>query len=96
MSLRCVTESLTEGEDSLSLTHHSCSIGNPFNGPGNLRLRVELDPANDITGNENAVFVNFTVTSINSEEAQTIEDNSNFAVVQLSFEARANITIDDG
>ena len=77
-------------------THHRCSIGNPFSGPGSLRLRVQLLPGNDIIGDENDVTINFNVDSINPENASTIMDDSNFDSAQLSFEARANITIDNG
>ena len=76
--------------------HHRCSIGNPFQGPGSLQLRVQLLPSNDIIGNENDIIVNFTVSSINPENASAIMDDSNFDSAQLMFEARANITIDNG
>ena len=77
-------------------THHSCSIGNPFQGPGSLQLRVQLLPSNDIIGNENDITVNFTVGSVNPENASTILDDSNFDSIQLMFEAKANVTIDNG
>ncbi len=77
-------------------THHRCSIGNPFQGPGSLQLRVQLLPSNDVIGNENDVTVNFTVGSVNPENVSAIVDDSNFDDVQLMFEARANITIDNG
>ena len=77
-------------------THHSCSIGNPFLGPGSLQLRVQLLPSNDIIGNENDIVINFNVGSINPENSSTILDGSNSDSVQLLFEARANITIDNG
>ena len=94
MSLRCPSEPFSD--QLLGVTRYSCSIGNPFSGPGRIQLRVELDPHNEIVGNEEDVFINFTVSSINPENSSTIVDNSNFAIVQLMFEARANITIDNG
>ena len=77
-------------------TRHSCSIGNPFLGPGSLQLRVQLLPSNYIIGSEDDIIVNFTVDSINPENVSTIVDDSNFDRVQLMFEARANITADNG
>ena len=55
-----------------------------------------MDPRNEIIGNEDDVLVNFTVSSINTENTTTIVDDSNFATIRLDIEARANITIDDG
>ena len=96
MTLRCLSEPFVEENQLIDQTHHSCSIGNPFQGPGSLQLRVQLLPSNDIIGNENDVTLNFTVSSINPENVSTIMDDSNFDSVQLMFEARANITIDNG
>ena len=92
VSLRCSLESL----ENQQFTRHNCSLGNPFSGPGRIRLRVNLDPRSGIIGNEDDIFINFTVSSINSENVSTIVDNSNFATIQLEVEARANITIDNG
>ena len=91
-----MSETFDEQSTLHGLQRHTCSIGNPFTGPGGVRLRVQLRPTNRVVGNEEDVFVNFTVGSINLEDDRTIDDNSNFAVVQLTFDARANITIDDG
>ena len=79
------------------MTRHNCSIGNPFSTPlpRRIQLRVRIDPRN-IFGNEEDILINFTVSSLNPENTTTILDNSNFAVVELNFEARANITIDNG
>ena len=96
MALRCVSEPLVEENQLMEQTLHSCSIGNPFQGPGSLQLRVQLLPSNDVIGNENDVTVNFTVGSVNPENVSAIADNSNFDSIQLMFEARANITIDNG
>ena len=78
------------------MTRYNCSIGNPFSGPGMIELRVNLEPSDLIIGNENNASIDFTVSSINPENTTTIEDNSNFATTQLEFEAKANITIDNG
>ena len=78
------------------MTQYNCFIGNPFSGPGMIQLRVNLEPSDQIIGNENDVSINFTVSSINPENTTTIEDNSNFATVELQFEAKANVTIDNG
>ena len=99
VSLRCLSEPF--GDQLLDMTRHNCSIGNPFIGnpslePRRIQLRVELDPRNEIIGSEEDIFINFTVSSINPENSSTIVDNSNFDVVRLMFEARANISIDDG
>lgn len=79
------------------MTQYNCSLGNPFSAPypGSLELRVRLNPLN-IVGNEPNTLINFTVSSLNPENATTIVDNSNFAEVQINFVARANITIDNG
>ena len=53
-------------------------------------------PGGDSIGNENDVIVNFTVSSINAERPSTIVDSSNFDTLQLSFEGRANISIESG
>ena len=76
------------------MTRYNCSIGNPFSTPF-LQLRARLEPQN-IVGNEPNALINFTVSSLNPENISTTVDNSNFAVVQLNFAARANITIDKG
>ena len=60
-----------------------------------LQLRARLKPR-IVVGNEPDALINFTVSSLNPENMSTIVDNSNFADVQLNFEARANITIDKG
>ena len=98
MSLRCLSEPFVEQNRSMDQIHHRCSVGNPFSGPGNLWLRVQLLPGNDIIGNENDVAINFNVDSINPENTNTIMDDSNFDSAQLTFEARANniITVDNG
>ena len=97
MTLRCLTEPLAVGGQQLGMTRHNCSIGNPFSTPfpRMIDLRVRLEPRN-IVGNEPNALINFTVSSLNPENMTTIVDNSNFAVVQLNFTARANITIDNG
>ena len=77
------------------MTRYNCSIGNPFSGPGgSIRLRVRFNPQSGIVGNENSIMINFTVSSLNPENNGTLNDN--FARVGVSFEARANITIDNG
>ena len=78
------------------MLRHTCSIGNPFSGPGMIRLRVQLSPRTTIVGNENSVSINFTVSSINPENPATIADNSNFDIAQMEIVARADISIDDG
>ena len=93
MSLNCRSEPL-DGQNLQTL--YDCSLGNPFAGPGRIQLRVNLSPNPRIIGNENTVPINFTVGSLNPENVNTIIDNSNFFVTQLRFEARANITIDEG
>ena len=93
MSLNCRSEPL-DGQN--QQTQYDCSIGNPFIGPGRIQLRVNLSPNPRIVGNENTVLINFTVGSLNPENINTIVDNSNFFVSQLKFEARANVTIDEG
>ena len=97
MTLKCLTEPLAVGGQQLGMTRHNCSIGNPFSTPfpRMINLRVRLEPRN-IIGNEPNALINFTVSSLNPENTTTIVDNSNFAVVQLDFIARANITIDNG
>lgn len=96
MSLTCLSEPFTEENQLIDQTRHSCSIGNPFRGPGNIQLRVQLMPGGDSIGNENDVIVNFTVGSINPERPSTVVDSSNFDTLQLSFEGRANISIESG
>ena len=59
-------------------------------------MRVNLSPNPRVVGDENALPINFTVSSLNPENINTVLDTSNFFVSQLMFEARANITIDDG
>ena len=93
MSLNCRSEPL---DNQNQQTRYDCSIGNPFAGPGRIQLRVNLSPNPRIIGNEDTVPINFTVTSLNPENMNTIVDNSNHFVTQLRFEARANITIDEG
>lgn len=83
-------------DNQLDMTQYNCSIGNPFPGPESIHLRVQLNPSNGILGNEKNLLMNFTVSSLNPENDSTIMDNSNFAVQELSFEARANISIDNG
>ena len=78
------------------MIRHTCSIGNPFSGPGTIQLRVQLSPRTTIVGNEDRVSINFTVSSINPEDPATVADNSNFAIAQMEIEARADISIDDG
>ena len=96
MTLRCLSEPFVDQNQPLDMTRHNCSIGNPFPGTREIQLRVKLEPRNKIIGNEESISINFTVSSINPENSSTIVDNSNFAVAQLMFEARANITIDNG
>ena len=88
-----LTDSQNQQTDML---RHSCSIGNPFSGPGSIRLRVQLSPRTTIVGNENSVSISFNVSSINPEDAATIADNSNFALAQMDVVARADISVDDG
>ena len=92
VTLSCLTEPLAG-----DMTRHNCSIGNPFStpSPGIIQLRARLEPRN-IVGNEPNALINFTVDSLNPENMTTIEDKSNFEIVQLNFTARANITIDNG
>ena len=71
-------------------------MGSLFVGPGRIQLRVNLSPNPRIIGNEDSISINFTISSLNPENINTIVDNSNFFVTQLRFEARANITIDEG
>ena len=71
-------------------------MGRLFVGPGRIQLRVNLSPNPRIIGNEDTISINFTIGSLNPENINTIVDNSNFFVTQLRFEARANITIDEG
>ena len=78
------------------MTRHDCSIGNPFSGPGSIRLRVELNPLSGIVGDEADIPFNFSVSSINSENPANIADNSNFVTDTMPIEARADISIDDG
>ena len=98
VSLRCDEPlPLTNNQNEpLNMLRHMCSIGNPFSGPGVIRLRVQLTPRNTIIGNEDSVSINFTVSSINPEAPGTISDDSNFAIAQLAIVARADISIDDG
>ena len=97
VTIRCSFETTDNQTQPFNMmTHYNCSIGNPFSGPGGIRLRVNIEPRDEIIGNENDISINFTVTSINSENQATIADNSNFVVTQLSFEAKAKITIDNG
>lgn len=98
VTLRCVSERLNTGvrSDPLDMIRHNCSIGNPFSGPGMVQLRVNLNIRSGVLGNEGNVLINFTVSSLNPDNRSTIIDNSNFAVQELSFEARANISIDNG
>ena len=98
VSLRC-NEPLPLTDDQnqpLDIIRHTCSIGNPFSGPGTIQLRVQLSPRTTIVGNEGQVSINFTVSSINPENQATIEDNSNFVIAEMQIEARADISIDDG
>ena len=98
MSLRC-DEPLpltNDQNEPTGMLRHACSIGNPFSGPGQIRLRVQLSPRNTIVGSEDSVSINFTVSSINPENPSTIVDNSNFAIAQVDIVARADISIDDG
>ena len=87
---------VNDQNEPLDMIRHTCSIGNPFSGPGMIQLRVQLTPRSSIMGNEDAVSINFTVSSINPENQATITDNSNFALAQMTIEARADISIDDG
>ena len=96
MTLGCSFESISGQNEPIAMTQYNCFIGNPFSGPGMIQLRVNLEPSDQILGNENDVSINFTVSSINPENTTTIEDNSNFATVELQFEAKANVTIDNG
>ena len=89
VTLSCLTEPFAG-----DMTRHNCSIGNPFSTPV-IQLRARLEPRN-IVGNEPNALINFTVDSLNPENMTTIEDKSNFEIVQLNFTARANITIDNG
>ena len=91
-----MSEPFVETNQLMDQTHYSCSIGNPFLGPGSLQLRVQLLPSNDIIGNENDIVVNFTVGSVNPENVSTVVDDSNSDSILLLFEARANITVDSG
>ena len=95
MTLRCLIEPLAGQQ--LGMTRYNCSIGNPFSTPlpRMLQLRARLEPR-IVVGNEPDALINFTVSSLNPENMSTIVDNSNFADIQLNFEARANITIDKG
>ena len=98
VSLNCAPPEILVGENNepQDLERHSCSIGNPFSGPGSIRLRVQLNPRVGLVGSENDVSINFTVSSINPEMPANINDNSNFALTQMSVEARADVSIDDG
>ena len=78
------------------MTQYDCSIGNPFSGSGNIRLRVELNPFSGIVGNEHDISINFTVSSVNPEDQANVADHSNYVIDSLMFEARADISIDDG
>ena len=78
------------------MTRYDCSIGNPLFGPGSVRLRVMLSPLSEIVGNERDISINFTVSSVNPEDRATVADSSNYAIDSLSFEAQADISIDDG
>ncbi len=98
VSLRCDEPlPLTDDQNQpIDMVRHTCSIGNPFSGPGTNRLRVQLSPRTTIIGNEAPVSINFTVTSINPEDPATVADNSNFVIAQMEIVARADISIDDG
>ena len=98
VSLGCEPPELliNDNNEPLGMSRHVCSIGNPFSGPGSIRLRVALNPVTGIVGNENDVSINFTVGSINPEMQSTLVDNSNFAIASMSVEARADVSIDDG
>lgn len=74
----------------------NCSIGNPFSGQGSIHLRVRLKPSSEIIGSEMDTAVTFVVSSLNSESRSTIDDGSNVDQVVISFEARANISIENG
>ena len=93
MSLSCESAPLN---DQNQQSQHNCSIGNVFIGPGKISLRVNLIPTSRIIGNEDSLSINFTVGSLNPESLETIVDDSNFIITQLMFEARANISIDNG
>ena len=95
VTLRCLSERLNTGVRN-DLIRHNCSVGNPFSGPGMIQLRVNLNIRSGVLGNEGDVSINFSVSSLNSENRSTVIDHSNFAVQELSIEARANISIDNG
>ena len=52
--------------------------------------------SSDIVGNERDISINFTVSSVNPEDQATVADGSNYAIDSLSFEAQADVSIDDG
>ena len=87
---------MDETQSLFNLTEHTCYIGNPLSGGEGIQLRVQLSPMSTIFGNENDILINFTVGSINPEDQETVINGSNFAEVELTFDARANITVDNG
>ena len=74
----------------------NCSIGNPLSKLSLISVTVRLEILRGLVGNEGGILINFTVSSINQEIPINIEDGSNDAMVNLTVEARADVTIDNG
>ena len=51
-------------------------------------------PRNPLNGDENDLSISFTATSINPENAATVNDGSNDASTTLKIAAEADITLD--
>ena len=91
VALSCGAESLEDQQN-----RFNCSIGNPLSGLSLINVTVRLAILGELVGNEGGILINFTVSSLNQEIPFTIEDGSNDAVVNLTVEARADVTIDNG
>lgn len=77
-------------------TRFNCSIGNPLSKLSLTSVTVRLAILGELVGNEGGILINFTVSSFNQEFPITIEDGSNDAMVNLTVEARADVTVDNG
>ena len=91
VALSCGAELLEDQQ-----TRFNCSIGNPLSKLSLINVTVRLEILGELVGNEGSILINFTVSSLNRELPFNIEDGSNDAMVNLTVEARADVTIDNG
>jgi len=81
-------------EDNGQVATVTCDIGNPLPGPNEvLNVITTIIPRAGLVGNEAAFMLNFSVASVNPEDARNTSDNMITGNVQAA--AVADVTLDE-